>query len=185
MTIYFDAALALAALGCTAYIVYGPIQLTLTDMLRQSLFAQRDKLVAIVESGRLSANSEAYKTSRNLINSYIRNAHLATMPRFLLNVILLHERIKSSKPAYSLSDIRDAETKAEVEKILKKCVHLICKTMVSRSPVILALLAVFIPIFIIKSLVKGGTMAIKDSLAPIEARVGSGISSTEYVHSMC
>lgn len=118
------------------------------DALRDRLFAVREELFDYAAAGRLAFNDPAYLKLRMLINSLIRFAHRLTFTRFLMG--LMFRSIKKQpcdlEPLMAWEQAVNAlplEQREHLKHIHNECILLIVWHLVTGSPIMQLLLALF------------------------------------------
>ena len=120
-----------------------------TDIARQIVFEKRDAIFDLAHSGKLSFDSQEYRTIRASLQSSIRFAHELTLPRFLVITILLWSRgshPEDSDLRRAIRRIADPATRIEVERLIGQAYRALFGMMVAKSPLMfVALLVLWVP----------------------------------------
>jgi hypothetical protein len=126
------------AFGLLGLVIYGPWQWACTDAARQRLFFLRDQLFDIARSGRLSFDSDEYRTLREAFDSQIRFAHVLNIVRVLMfRPFVRHMATKPTAARLALTRIENQSTRAEVTKLIDSMDQTLALVLVAKSPVLL------------------------------------------------
>lgn len=118
------------------------------DVLRDRLFKIREELFDYAARGGVSFNDPAYGRLRKLINSLIRFAHRLTFTRFLVGGLFIASRdhLYDKEPLVEWRKAVEAlppESQYELKRIHAAAVVLVVRHLVTGSPIMLLLLALF------------------------------------------
>jgi hypothetical protein len=119
------------------------------DALRDRLFAVREKLFDYAANGNVSFDDPAYTMLRMLLNSLIRFAHRLTFTRFVMGLIFAHWKDKPYDKEILVEWEKaiatlPTESQAELRRIHEEALVLVVRHLVTGSPIMLVLLAVFV-----------------------------------------
>ncbi len=139
-----DIVLGVAALIGLGVFFYGPWQWLCTDVARQILFERRDAIFDMARAGKLSFESEEYRTIRHSLEKSIRFAHDLTLPRFLyeLRVRGFLRKSDQSNLRSAIERIGDAKVREEVRDHVSHGLSALTAIMLVRSPLFLLLVPV-------------------------------------------
>jgi hypothetical protein len=119
------------------------------DVLRDRLFAIRERLFDYAADGNISFDHPAYTKLRMRINSLIRFGYRLTFTRFAMGILFVH----CTKEPYDqelLFEWENAvkelppECQAELNGILSETLVLVVRHLVTGSPIMLATLVIFV-----------------------------------------
>jgi hypothetical protein len=137
-------------LGLTAlwFLIFRLVHEYRLDVLRDQLFAVRERLFDYAANGNIAFDNAAYTQLRMLLNSLIRFGYRLTFTRFLMGVIFMEWKdkpydrellIRWEKAVAELPP----ESQVELKSIRGEALVLVVRHLVTGSPVMLILLVVF------------------------------------------
>ncbi len=137
-------------LGLLLWLIYGPWQETVADILRQKLFEIRDELFDLAsEREDFTFDSPAYRELRNTLNGMIRHAHFITWPRFLIFGWLTRRyQANESSLMDLIQSIEDPQLRDRVRHKIQAAVHAMIVSMILRSPILMGVLMLGFPVLI-------------------------------------
>jgi len=118
------------------------------DALRDRLFALREKLFDYAAQGNVSFDDPAYARLRMLINGLIRFAHRLTFTRFVMGLLFRAWRDQPCDKK-TIAEWHDAlaalppDANRELKQIHSSAMVLVVRHLVTGSPIMLSLLALF------------------------------------------
>lgn len=130
---YADALASLLAALLLVVLFYGPWQSVCTDWARQTIFESRDRLFDMAREGRLSFESDEYRTIRSSLESLIRYAHQLTIVRFAWMLSMRETPLKRSNMDTAISKIYDQDTRNEVRGLTDRACRAIIWMMGAKS----------------------------------------------------
>lgn len=153
----------LAVLG----IFYGPWQSLCTDVARQLIFEQRERLFDLALEGKMDFSSYQYRTIRLKMESLVRFAHELTWPNYVYTGIVYPNVRKSSADSSILNivnQIDDENVRFEVQSIVVKSYAVILLMMFAKSLVILIVWPMFLGLFIASRSIRALMVWVKSSI---------------------
>ncbi|WP_295815122.1 hypothetical protein [uncultured Nitratireductor sp.] len=135
--IAFEAFISVMVLIALLLLFYGPWQSVCTDYARQVMFEKRDAVFDIAARGDLSFKSKEYRTIRATLESSIRFAHEATLPRIVYYFVVLNTEdnafSKPSAQSSAISSIEDARVREEIEHFVREARMAMLWMMLAKS----------------------------------------------------
>jgi hypothetical protein len=132
------ALLAFLSLVALAALFYGPWQSICTDIARQIIFEQRDKLFDIANDGRMEFTSREYREIRTGLEDLIRFSHDLTLARVIYLAVALpqvrHRDLESSL-VVAISRVSDSKLTAELWRIVSKAYFAVVLMMLAKSAI--------------------------------------------------
>jgi hypothetical protein len=138
----FDALVSLVIVLLLGYLVWWPLRTTWTDFARHIVFEKRDSIFDLASAGRLDFRSKEYRTIRLSLETAIRFAHEATIPRLLVMGAWLKwkgDNIEKSRLAEAIQAIDDDSTREEVGKLVFEAYRVQIIMMFAKSPIVFLL----------------------------------------------
>ncbi|MER8511663.1 hypothetical protein NKH47_01735 [Mesorhizobium sp. M1060] len=143
----YDALFSVVSLAGIVAIFYGPWQKLCADYCRQIIFEQREKLFDLAADGKLEFDSGEYRLLRSFLEKTIRFSHELTVYRFILHqVSLRYDSDRGPSVGDVLMAIEDRDTRKEATMIIKKSSRALVTSMGARSLLVLAFVAIVLPI---------------------------------------
>ena len=118
------------------------------DVLRDRLFAVRERLFDYAANGNIAFDNPAYTQLRMLLNSLIRFGYRLTFTRFLMGLIFMewkdkpYDRELLIRWEKALAEL-PPQSQTELSSIRNEALVLVVRHLVTGSPVMLILLIVF------------------------------------------
>jgi hypothetical protein len=146
----FSAALQLLlALGALWFLVFKLAREYRLDVLRDRLFALRERLFDYAADGNISFDHPAYTKLRKRINSLIRFGYRLTFTRFAMGIMFStwnsdrYDQELLSEWENAVKEL-PPESQLELNSIQDDTLVLVVRHLVTGSPVMLAILGVFV-----------------------------------------
>jgi hypothetical protein len=147
--------LALAALGV---LFYGPWQGICTDVARQVVFEQRDKLFDMAMTGRIAFDSKEYIEIRSGLEAIIRFSHDLTFPRAIYLAYMfpkIRERDNADPIISAIQRLDDAQLQTDIRRLVVRAYVTAMAMMVMKSSIgIIVVCLVAIPSIAVSALLK-------------------------------
>src|ERR1700733_12379492 len=125
-----DSLCALVALSGFLVLFYGPWQSVCTDVARQLMFEQRDKIFDMARSGVIEFDSREYRRVRISIEQNIRYAHELTFAKLIFVGWSLHLFGKRGEELSDLFLVIERISDAAVRTKILRSVHLVQAYMI-------------------------------------------------------
>lgn len=93
--------LLLVSIGLLWYLYFFAYKDYVVDCTRQELFALRDELFDYANSGNVSFDDEAYKTTRRMINGILRFTHDITLSNWVMIAFFSNEESRNYQKQFS------------------------------------------------------------------------------------
>jgi hypothetical protein len=142
-----DALWAFLSLIALVLLFYGPWQGICTDIARQIVFEQRDRLFDMANNGRISFASKEYRDIRSGLESLIRFAHDLTLPHAIYLALVLpqvrYERLENSI-LVAISRVKDESLQRDLLKIVSLAYLAVILMAICKSAIGLLLAPVII-----------------------------------------
>jgi hypothetical protein len=148
--LYVNALLSFLCLLSIVAILYGPWQSVCTDVARQLIFEQRDKLFDMAKAGRISFSSREYKDVRRGLEVLIRFAHDLTLAKAIYLAIAVPRVWRENRQdpiIASVNRIVDEELRRDVIRLVAKSYLVLILMAIAKS--IICLIAIPIAILFV------------------------------------
>jgi len=149
----------LVAVGLLLWFFHGPWQSILVDITRQRLFEVRDSILLMAADGRLEFDSDTYRDLRHRLNMSIRLCHKAKFSRMFASAFAMpDENEEECSPPHLLeiiSSIEDERVREDLQEKAMEVAGFLANLMVLRSPLLLAVIMLLMPIFLVWELLSG------------------------------
>lgn len=165
----------LAGVAILALFFRYPWQSLLVDITRQRLFEIRDDIFMYAADGRMDFDSKIYGELRGRLNSSIKYCHKANFSTVVAAVAVQDEQAKSLLEI--VSDVADADLRNDLEEKVIEATVFLATLMILRSPVLLVLSALLLPLILIYELLSGH---IKKCIAVVGTIIEKDISYEEH-----
>lgn len=163
------------ALALLVAFLYGPWQKFVESLVRHKLFKIRDELFDYAAEGNIDFDSEDYGRVRESLNSFIRFAHTMSWIHVFLSRKLVSEQEKDVRSLFEFSDDLSDDVKAFLKMSSEQGFSCLLVLIVLRSPLLLGLIVVTLPIALVLELVNN-----KSYVGKIERSVGKAVYSDIY-----
>lgn len=168
--LYANALLSFLCMVSVGAILYGPWQSVCTDVARQLIFEQRDKLFDMAASGRISFNSREYREIRRGLEVLIRFSHDLTLAKAIYLAITVPKVWRKNRQdpiIMSVNRLIDEDVRRDVMRLVTKSYIILIAMTIAKS--IICLIA--IPIAVVGVLAATGLSAIVEWCKPYFVRV--------------
>jgi hypothetical protein len=167
---------------------YGPWQDVCTDYARQIVFEQRDKLFDLAADGKIKFESKEYRTLRASLNSVIRFAHDATIPRLIyVSFIMRGEDYKDTTLYAAIENVKDMPAHKDIEVILAKSMITTAWFTIIKSLPCAMILIIALPLVVLLGVCMAFVKTVKDWIVSVLKVIGCLIQfeaefDTEFTH---
>ena len=153
-------------LALAVILFYGPWQQACIDRARDVVFEQRDRIFDLAADGRLDFGDPAYECVRSSMNALIRLAHVITVPRLGMWIIIQRRSGRLFPPSPDMRQaaaaIPDDQTRQDVLDALRRAETAVLRMMISRSVLATATMAL---------LRLAATLRLAQSMAQVRSRL--------------
>lgn len=128
------------------------------DAVRQHLFALRDEVFDYACDGGIAFDHQAYKLLRTKLNGMIRFAHRVSFGRLLMSVAFFHSTrpdfvIRQNEEWKAALDALPLEARKRLLEFDNRMGIVLVQHMVTRSPILLLILGVFVALAVVSAAV--------------------------------
>lgn len=128
------------------------------DAVRQQLFALRDEAFDYACDGGIAFEHQAYKLLRTKLNGMIRFAHRVSFGRLFLSLVFFHSTrpdfvVRVNKEWEAALGTLSLESRKKLLEFDQKMVIILVQHMVTRSPILLLVLGIFVALAVVSAAV--------------------------------
>ena len=128
-----------------------------TDVFRHRCFELRERLFLIATDGRIAFDDPIYLALRSRLNSRLRLAHMDTLGSIFAIIIAFRGRVPIDNPINrKIAALDDGDLRNDLRAIYWAIVEATLRHMIVKSPIIIAVFTVIIPLALLFDVVNGG-----------------------------
>ena len=162
------------------------------DSFRQNMFIVRDELFDYAADGHISFNHPAYLLLRSQMNGFIRYGHHLTVFRGLMTIAIHKISGVPARASWydawqnSLNTIEDNSVRQQLERFQRRGMVLAISRLISGSPLLWAMTAIFLVEFLFQGMKQGLMQLIKNAakkaftIGPINDRLIEEAAQGEF-----
>ena len=181
----FYLTVSVLALGCLWFLWQFGVRPLLLDNFRDAVFAQRDELYALAQSGRIQCESAAYRTVEKFLNGVIRYAHRFTFSSLVLGHLEMdkaRERgdfVDFSKEMFlEIEAVGDPFVKQELSRVVSRVGNLIPRFVAKSSLLFMMFALVYLAVRLFQPMLASDKK--KEAVSAWEREAHLAATSDEY-----